>query len=79
MIRCYFAGSRTSRWLRTTANKSTEPVAKVCQYAGMTVISPVVMQMMGGPKVAGVIHPFDDVEACRVALTGTAYRPGEQP
>ena len=32
-----------------------------------------------GQEVAGVVHPFDDVEACRAALTGTAYRPGEQP
>ncbi|MFN8083530.1 MAG: UDP-N-acetylmuramoyl-L-alanyl-D-glutamate--2,6-diaminopimelate ligase [Dermatophilaceae bacterium] len=32
-----------------------------------------------GQEIAGVVHPFDDVEACRAALAGTPYRPGEQP
>ncbi len=32
-----------------------------------------------GQEIAGVVQPFDDVEACRAALAGTPYRPGEQP
>ncbi len=30
-----------------------------------------------GQEVAGVVHPFDDVAACRAALQGRSYRPGE--